>query len=350
MNEKRKESKFIIAAYLGDKGAHTLIEEDVMKLTHINYAFALVKDGEVTGSHLKNLDILKKMKALNPNLKTVISIGGWGAGGFSEAASTEESRGKFADTAVEFMLNNDFDGIDIDWEYPCSSLAGIASSPDDKFTFTLMLQEIRNRLDSLEKERGKHYLLTVAAGAGEYFIEGTEMEKVQQYIDYLNLMTYDMRGSFQDITGHHTNLYEQSGEPEGISSEKAVDMFVNAGVPIEKIVLGAAFYSRIWHGVENVGTGLGRKAETTGSHSVSYTELLESYINKNGYTRYWDDKAKAPYLFNGETFISYDDEESMTCKAEFIKERGLAGIMFWEYSLDKSRTLLDSLYRTLVLK
>lgn len=350
MTEKCKEPKLMIAAYLTDKGAHTLIEEDVMKLTHINYAFALIQNGEVTGSHLKNLDILKKMKALNPNLKTVISIGGWGAGGFSEAASTAESREKFADTAVEFMINNDFDGIDIDWEYPCSSLAGIASSPEDKFNFTLMLQEIRKRLDALERDSGKHYLLNVAAGAGEYFIDGTEMEKAQQYIDYLNLMTYDMRGSFQDITGHHTNLYEQSGEPEGISSEKAVNMFVNAGVPIEKIVLGTAFYARMWRGVENAGTGLGRKAQTTGSHSASYSDLLESYINKNGYTRYWDDKAKAPYLFNGDTFVSYDDDESMKYKAEFIKERGLAGVMFWEYSLDRSHTLLDSLYRTLMHK
>lgn len=350
MSSKTNGAKLMIAAYLGDRSTHMLREEDVMKLTHINYAFAHVKDGEVTGSHLKNIGRLNELKALNPDLKTVISIGGWGAGGFSEAASTPESRKKFADTAVELMLRNNFDGIDIDWEYPCSSLAGIASSPDDKQNFTLMLAEIREKLDLVGRESGKHYMLNIAAGAGQYFLDGTEMDKAQQYLDYVNLMTYDMRGSFQNTTGHHTNLYDQTGDPDGISGERAVNMFVEAGVPVEKIVLGAAFYARVWKGVENAGTGLNRKAQTTGCHTIDYTGLLESYINKNGYTRYWDDLAKAPYLFNGDTFISYDDEESLTYKAEFIKNIGLAGIMFWEYPLDSSYTLVDRLYKEINCK
>lgn len=338
---------YMVAAYLTDKWTNDVAKEDIFKLTHINYAFALVKDNAVTGEHLKNIDKLNEFKKLNPQLKTVISIGGWGAGGFSEAASTAEGRRIFADTAIDFMKNNNFDGIDIDWEYPCSSLAEIKSSPDDKHNFTLMLKEMREKLDALGKPHGKHYLLTIAAGADQYFIDGTEMDIIQQYLDYVNIMTYDMRGSFQDITGHHTNLYAPTGDPEGISGEKSVGLFVNAGVPIEKIVLGAAFYARMWLGVENADNGLHRKAETTGCHTRDYTDLLENYINKNDFVRYWDDNAKAPYLFSGNTFVSYDDEESLGYKAEYIKEKGLAGIMFWEYPLDKSHTLVDKLYREL---
>lgn len=343
----QKERKYVLAAYLVDKEVGAIMQEDIFKLTHINYAFAVIRDGKVVGDHLKNIDKLNQFKKINPKLNTVISIGGWGAGGFSEAASTPETRSIFVDTAIEFMKAHNFDGIDIDWEYPCSSVAGIASSPNDKYNFTLMLKELREKLDKLGQIDNKYYFLTIAAGAGQYFIDGTEMHIVQQYLDYVNLMTYDMRGSFQDITGHHTNLFASADNPDGISCDKAVGMFEKAGVPVEKIVLGAAFYGRMWKGVKNANCGLNQKAETTGRYTLSYTDLVQNYVNKNGFIRYWDDSAKAPYLFNGDVFISYDDEESLRHKAHYVKEKGLAGIMFWEYSLDKTHTLVDTLYKEL---
>jgi len=343
----QRERGYVLAAYLADRGMDYVIKEDIFRLTHINYAFAVIRDGKVVGDHLKNVDKLNRLKEINPKLTTVISIGGWGAGGFSEAASTPEGRSIFADTAIELMKAHNFDGIDIDWEYPCSSAAGIASSPNDKHNFTLMLRELREKLDKLGQTDSKHYLLTIAAGAGQYFIDGTEMHIAHQYLDYVNLMTYDMRGSFEHITGHHTNLFALACEPDGISCAKAVDMFENAGVPAEKMVLGAAFYGRMWKGVDNIHSGLNQRAETTGRYTLSYTELVQSYVDKNGFKRYWDDDAKAPYLFNGDAFISYDDEESLRHKARYVKERGLAGMMFWEYSLDQTHTLIYTLYKEL---
>lgn len=124
----------------------------------------------------------------------------------------------------------------------------------------------------------------------------------------------------QDTTGHHTNLFISDDMPKRMSCDKAVSMFKKAGVPLEKMVLGAAFYGRMWKGVKNVNNGLNQKAETTGRHTVSYTDLTEHYINKNGFTRYWDDNAKAPYLFSGDVFISYDDAESLSHKARYVKE------------------------------
>lgn len=344
LQEKRK---YVLAAYLVDSEVDSLIEEDVFRLTHINYAFAVIREGKVVGDHLKNVEKLNRWKEVNPNLNTVISIGGWGAGGFSEAASTPEGRSIFADTAIELMKAYNFDGIDIDWEYPCSSLAGIASSPNDKRNFTLMLKELREKLDKLGQIDNRHYLLTIAAGAGQYFIDGTEMHIAQQYLDYVNLMTYDMRGSFEYVTGHHTNLFASADDPDGISCAKAVEMFKNAGVPAEKMVLGAAFYGRMWKGVNHARMGLNQRAESTGKYTLSYTDLVQNYVNKHGFTRYWDDDAKAPYLFNGKDFISYDDEESLKHKARYIKDRGLAGVMFWEYSLDKTHSLVYTLYKEL---
>lgn len=343
----RKNGSYILAAYLMDGGVDAVREDDLFKLTHINYAFALIRDGKVVGDHLKNIDKLRLFKRINPELTTVISIGGWGAGGFSEAVSTPEGRSVFADTAIELMRAHNLDGIDVDWEYPCSSAAGIASSPDDKHNFTLMLKELREKLDKLGQRDNKRYLLTIAAGAGKYYIDSTEMHLVQQYLDYVNLMTYDMRGTVEHVTGHHTNLFAPAIDPDGISCHKAVVIFRNAGVPLEKMVLGAAFYGRMWKGVNNADSGLNQRAETTGRFTLPYTDLSQGYINKNGFVRHWDDSAKAPYLFNGCAFISYDDRESLQHKARYVKERGLAGIMFWEYSLDRTYTLVDALYREL---
>lgn len=335
-----------IIAYVRDAGLISMTKEDALKLTHINVSFAKIKDCTIY-TKLKNLHYIKQIKEYNPNLKVIISIGGWGADGFSQAASTEENRKLFTKNAIEFMHKYNFDGIDLDWEYPCYSVGGIESSPNDKHTFTLLLKEIRNALNIEEENKDIHYLLTIATGADEYYIDGTEMNKVHEYLDFIMLMTYDLRGGFQALTGHHTNLYQPHGDLFKISCESSVNNFCKAGIPIEKLVLGAAFYSRMWKGVPNVNNGLHQLAQTTGGAGPDFTDIKNDYINKNGFTRFWDDIAKAPYLFNGNEFISYDDEESLKHKCDYIKEKDLLGIMFWHYSADESGSLLKQLNKSL---
>lgn len=252
-----------------------------------------------------------------------------------------------AASAVRVLEEFPFDGIDLDWEYPCYGEAGIASSPDDKRNFTLLLKTIREALSAKGEEDGRHYLLTIAAGADQYYVDGTEMAKVQQYLDYVQLMTYDMRGGFQVLTGHHTNLYTPTGDLFRISTDASVNLFIRAGVPKEKIVIGAAFYSRIWNEVPDRNHGLHQMAGSTGGYGPSFAELEAKYINKNGYIRYWDEEACAPFLFNGSSFISYDDEESIQCKCDYVKDQGLAGIMFWEYGCDPTHRLLGAVHQGL---
>jgi chitinase len=337
-----------IIAYLADWADWKVQDVDAKKLTHINYAFATIEDGRVVAKvldrNLGKIHLSKEIKAQNPHLKTLISIGGWGADGFSDAALTEDSRELFADTAVEFMKEYDFDGVDIDWEYPCSSAAGIVSRPEDKVNFTLMLKQLRQRLDEEGKRDNRHYLLTIAAGAGQYFIDGTEMGKVQEYLDFINIMTYDFATGVDKRTGHHTHLYESKITP-GSSSDKSMRLFMAQGIPASKLVLGVAFYGRAWSGVSGGNNGLGQEGVPgAGGLDTSYTNLSANLINKNGFTRYWDEDAKAPYLYNGDIFISYDDEESIGYKVDYIKKTGLGGVMFWEYSSDKTGTLLQKLY------
>jgi len=344
-------SKYKIIAYLADWADWGVEDIDAKKLTHINYAFATIDEGRVVArvlnQGLERIHLLKEIKAQNPHLKTLISIGGWGADGFSDAALTDESRALFTDSAVEFMKEYGFDGVDIDWEYPCSSAAGIVARSEDKQNFTLLLKKTRERLDEEGSRDNKHYLLTIAVGAGQYFIDGTEMNLVQRYLDYINIMAYDFATGVDKRTGHHTNLYESRICP-GNSSEKAVNLFMAQGIPTSKLVLGVAFYGRAWSGVGSQNNGLGQPGNPGVENiSTSYANISGNLVNKNGFTRYWDDDAKAPYLYNGDVFISYDDEESMGHKVDYIKKTGLGGAMFWEYSSDMTGALLGRLYEGL---
>jgi chitinase len=118
-------------------------------------------------------------------------------------------------------------------------------------------------------------------------------------------------------------------------------------VPKEKIVIGAAFYSRMWKDVPNVNRGLYQMSPGSGGYGPDFTELAAEYIDRNGFVRYWDEEAKAPYLFDGQTFISYDDEMSIRYKCDYVKAQELAGVMFWEYGCDRTHRLLDALYQGL---
>jgi len=339
---------WITACYAVDSALSKITEADAKKLTHLNVSFGHVVDDAIRIGHLKQLDRLPALKAFNPELAIVLSVGGWGAGGFSEAAATADGRRLMAESAVQALRDHPFDGIDIDWEYPSYSAASIASSPDDKTNFTLLLKALREALDREGAARGRHYSLTIAAGADQYFIDGTEMREAQKYLDFIMLMTYDMRGGFQTFTGHHTNLFTPTGDLFRISADASVRMFAQAGVPREKIVIGGAFYSRMWKDVPERNNGLYQMTAGTGGYGPDFTQLTAEYIDKNGYVRHWDDEAKAPYLFNGNTFISYDDEQSLRCKCEYVKTGKLAGIMFWEYSLDTTNRLLNAVHETYI--
>ena len=230
------------------------------------------------------------------------------------------------------------DGIDIDWEYPGTSLAGIGSHVNDKENYTLLLKALRESLNHMEGEKS----LSVAVGGDVYFALQTDMKAASKYLDYVQLMTYDLQGGFQKVTGHHAALYHSEGNLLDVCVDKAVKAFHEAGVPMEKLILGVPFYSRQWNGVKGEGCrhGLGMEADSVGGYGGDYAELKADWIGKNGFVRYWDEVAKVPYLFDGKTFVSYEDEESLGGKIEYLKEMGMGGIMFWEYKCDPSGELL----------
>ncbi|MCE6987734.1 glycoside hydrolase family 18 protein [Dyadobacter sp. CY323] len=350
----QKKKNYIVNGYVGGfRGLVNADEIDAEKLTHINYAFVNVQDSLAVLTNLAtdsiNFRKLNGLKLKNPDLKIVISIGGWSwSENFSDAVLTETSRAKFAKSSVDIIRQFDLDGVDIDWEYPgMRGEEGNIFRPEDKQNFTLMFKAIREELNVLEKEKGRKYLLTTAVGGSDSFIEHTEMGLAQQYLDYVLIMTYDYGGK-NGTVGHHTNLYNYGGSEETSSADRSVRNFIAAGVPANKIGLGAAFYGKGFEAETTKNNGLGEKRIKT-AQGAGYTKLKDTLIDQNGYKKYYDKKAKAPYLFNESTriLITYEDEKSIKEKCDYVKKNNLAGIFFWEYFNDPKEYLINEISRNL---
>jgi len=348
---KRDTATFRLVGYVGHEAQAQRIA--VEKLGALNYAFAHVDAGRVTldPAAPAQLARLVALKSRNRHLKILLSIGGWGADGFSDAALTGDARTKFADSAAEVLAQNHLDGLDVDWEYPGFADAGIRARPEDERNFTLLLQTLRARFDRLAIEQHRRddpYLIT-AALADREFVSHIELERVGAVLDWINLMTYDFHGSLTKTTGHHSALHRSAtSAPDERSVDAAVAQYLAAGVPAEKLVVGVPFYGKAFLDVQPENRGLDEPF--SGQVPVyPWPQLVAGFIDRNGFVRYWDDLAKEPYLWNAQarTFISYDDPQSLTLKADFVKAHHLGGMMYWEQSLDPDGELLGALARGL---
>ena len=360
------------------------------KVTHINYAFANIgADGRVAiGDSYAAIDkaypgdnweqpvrgnynqFNNVLKTQYPHLKTLISVGGWTwSARFSDVALTPQSRAVFAESCVDFIRQYGFDGVDLDWEYPVSG--GLASNvyrPQDGTNYTLLVAEIRAQLDAAGAEDGTHYLLTIASAAGFDKIVNFDLAGMHPYLDFINVMSYDLFGAWDlSSTGHQAGLSASPGmtaaSPElrtKYNVESAIEQHLAAGVPASKIVPGVAFYGRSWGGVPATNDGLFQPATSvpagqwddwsSGATGVYDWTNLEDKIASGSYTRHWDSQAKAPWLYGnafGGHFISYDDPASVMLKGSFVMERGLGGLMFWEASGDRRETLFDAVLESL---
>ena len=343
-------SKPVVIAYVGGyRGLLNTDSIDVQKLSHINYAFVDIKDNKAWLHNLAtdtiNLRKLSELKLQNPSLKILISIGGWiWSKHFSDAVLTDTSRKKFAESAVAIVATYHLDGVDIDWEYPGMIGDSNTYRPQDKQNYTLMFKSIRKELDSLSKITKQHYFVTTAVGGSKEYIAHTEMNKVQRFTDFINIMSYDYADASDTISKHHANLYNTNEDTGGSSADKSIHAFLKAGVPASKIVMGIAFYGKGFKMQSAENNGFLRKTIAS-QRGGGFTFLKDSIINQNGYVRYWDNNAKAPYLFNPKEliFITYDDEASVLAKCRYVQKNKLAGVMFWEYSSDQKGYLLNEI-------
>ena len=324
--------------YIMDSPNLKLRDEDASALDQLNYSFALIKDGKADGSHWLGLKKVQAFLKRNPHVDGVLSIGGWGADGFSDACLTAESRQILADSLLSLMDECGFVGIDVDWEYPGISGTGITSREEDVENWYALLALLREGLDAREALHGREYYLSVALGAGDNHMKVLDPARLADLLDQAVVMAYDLSG-FDRITGHHAGLYPN--ESRASTGAKAVRTLISGGLPAEKILLGMPAYGRVWRQVSGGGDGLDQRANTSGNKTISFDEILR--LADQGYTRRYDEQAQAAWWFDGSTFVSGEDAESIAYKGRWIVENGLQGAAVWQYTSDAEGAMLAML-------
>ncbi|MBQ4054196.1 MAG: hypothetical protein IJD17_00675 [Clostridia bacterium] len=251
--------------------------------------------------------------------------------GYDTVADSEDSIADAARRVVKTALEAGFDGIDVDWEFP---------SNDEAPLHTHLLSCLRGELDAASQRNGRRYYLTVAVPTTAWVFDITELDKSHVYLDYVNIMTYDIY-SERCVTSHHSAPLPWSRAPFPCASlEENIKLFIERGIPANKLIGGAAYYSRIWTDVENGGEdGLGVKTKAPADYGPKFCDITDEYI-KGNFKFFRDPESKAPWLWNGSTFITYEDGISLAAKCEVIRKLGAAGMMAWEYACDTAEHIL----------
>lgn len=330
----------VMGYYTGD--GRDLDRYDFTKLTHLIFSFVYLDGNQVSfrdEAAVAAYQRLLALKAEYPHLKVMLALGGWGGcEPCSEVFSSAENRRAFARSVKTVLTEIGGDGLDLDWEYPAiEGHPGHPYKPQDRQNFTALVQDLRSTL-------GEEYLITVAAGGFDEFLQKSlDWQQVTPLINSVNLMSYDLVNGFSTVTGHHTPVYSTAGQKQ--STDNAVRYLLEAGVPAQKIVIGAAFYSRVWEGVQD--TDHGRYQSGKHVPGLRYSQLVEEYRPDNGYQVFWDEEAGAAYAYDAKSqrYATFDTPQSVALKTRYAKELGLGGIMFWELPGDSDEgALVDAIY------
>ncbi|MBL7849354.1 MAG: glycoside hydrolase family 18 protein [Cyclobacteriaceae bacterium] len=301
----------------------------VEKLDQVIYSFCHLKGNRLAVDDAEDSLTIRKLvalKARKPGLQVVLSLGGWGGcKSCSDVFSTDSARREFAQSVLELNQGLGTDGIDLDWEYPV--IEGFPGHPfklEDKANFTALIQALRKTL-------GAGYQVSFAAGGFQKYLEDAiEWDKVMPLVDRVNIMSYDLVGGYATVTGHHTPLYSTPQQKE--SADNAVQYLASIGVPRNKMVIGGAFYARVWEQVPHTNNGLYQPGVF--KQSIDYKDFDRGF---EGFKSYWDDVAQAPYRYDAKRglYATHDDERSIALKTRYAIDQQLEGIMFWELPLDK---------------
>lgn len=337
------------AVYRPGNGKFDVEDIDPFICTHLSYGFAGL---DPNTSHIYALDpwndledgggkgAYKRFNALksqNPELKTFISIGGWNEGSekYSKMAADDGSRKEFAASCVTFVQQYGFDGLDLDWEYPASRGGAL----EDKQNYPLLLKELRQQFEPHQ------LLLTAAVSAGKSTIDGAyDVPAFTQYLDFINMMTYDYHGSWDNITGCNTPLRAEPNDTEtnlSMNVEYSINYWLQLGAPAEKLILGLASYGRSFtlqdtqhNSVNQPIMGPGTAGPYTREPgSLGYNEICESEMNSQ-WSVVWDDDCEAPYAYQGNQWVSYDNAKSIAIKCKLAAKLNLGGVMMWSIETD----------------
>jgi len=290
------------------------------------------------------------LKRNHPHVKTLLAIGGWsfndpvevaGPGStawvFTTMVESRKNRKHFIEQSIQYLRSNDFDGLDLDWEYPGDESRG--GRPEDKQNFTALCKEFIEAAEEEAAATGQdRLLLTMAVGAHK--AETLELEELAKHIDFINLMTYDFNGGWAAYTGMNAPLSGDTS-PNNWYIAKAVDQWLDGGIPADKLILGMPTYGRSFKDVEDPrpagkAGGAGPKGRCTGEPGFLAYYEINDLIESGTYKTYWDPVSSTPYAYDeeGKNWVTYDDLRSISIKVDYIEEKKLGGGMFWAMDLD----------------
>ncbi|WP_132057489.1 glycosyl hydrolase family 18 protein [Halorussus amylolyticus] len=313
------------------------------QLTHFNFAFLEPEsDGTVVLSDPDDDDLLQELADYDDE-ETVFQLaisGGWYPQEFSDAAATEENRKRFARTAVDHVETYGFDGLDIDWEFPDGT-----TRESDPENFTLLLEEIRNELDD---RFGSWTHLTIAASPNANIADDAyEVETISDYLDHVNVMTYDYHGDWSSETNFNAPFDSPPEDPNGredFNASHSMNHWADKPISNDKLVMGLPFYGRSYSGVADTNEGLFNSFDS--STSATYADISQNIEPQSDYEYHWHHDAKVPWVYSAadETFVAYDDEASISNKCRFVTDNGFGGVMCWELSQDSTNTLIARMH------
>uniref|UniRef100_T1JB05 chitinase n=1 Tax=Strigamia maritima TaxID=126957 RepID=T1JB05_STRMM len=319
---------------------------DPFSCTHFIYAFAGLNSETYTIESLGDEEEYIKfiqLKRKNPAAKVMIALGGWAEGGkkYSVMARVPERRALFVATALDFLQRHGFDGMDLDWEYPGAiDRDGV---PEDKQNFIELIKEMYQAFYN----RG--YLLSAAITPAKVRVDmGYNIKEMNKYLDFINVMTYDLHGSWEGYADHHSRLFRRphdEGGYEHMNADFGIRYLLKKGAQRTKLVMGLPFYGRSFTLIakpENK-TQIGRiiNRGDPGNYTeepgfLSYYEICPN-LKDEQWVKEKDEFAAVPYMYRGDQWIGYDDEESIALKSSYIRSHGLGGAMIWAIDLDDFR-------------
>ncbi|MDB6039603.1 MAG: chitinase [Verrucomicrobiales bacterium] len=304
---------------------------DFKLYTHICHAF-ITADGKGTintNQFVPNREITSAAHAAG--VKILVSLGGWGWDKqFAAIVSKPESEDRFSRAVLEIVDSFNYDGIDLDWEYP--------DTREEIVGFERMARRFRKELDELGKRKNLPMFQTMAAAANPETLKWLGKDLLMETMDWLNVMTYDMAGEWTDYAGHHSPLFASSKQPgHPRSTELSMKYLLERGIPANRLAVGIPLYGKGFAVSEPYASTASAKGtrDARTPRGGSYAKLLQLQKDKN-WARKWDDETKNPWLFapDGNAVIGYDDPESVALKSEWTFKQGFRGVFFWEIGGD----------------